>query len=178
VRHPLDLLENRCQSLDSVRMTLNGGDLVWARGNPTDIYWPGRILRTSDSIDHSWLSYPSCNYLVQFFASNQSSWLDDLVPYCQYRDCMTENSFMDYGLHPAIRQDFLNAIQQADFASGNSLLASHQSAPAMASSTPQKPEYSLNTMDTNVDSDFLLNSMQGLTSNIGKNASVRVRLKP
>jgi hypothetical protein len=67
---------------------------------------------------------------------------------------------------------------QADFASGNSLLASHQSAPAMASSTPQKPEYSLNTMDTNVDSDFLLNSMQGLTSNIGKNASVRVRLKP
>ena len=90
---------------------------------------------------------------------------------------MTENSFMDYGLHPAIRQDFLNAIHQADCASGNSLLASQQAAPAMASSMSQKPEYALNTMGTNVDSDFLSNSMQGLTSNIGENAWFRARLK-
>ena len=87
-------------------MDLTVGRIVWARQQNNDIYWPGKILLISNQVP--------MQYLVQFFVTNQSIWTTDIVPYRQYKDSMANDSFIQYGLHPTIKQDFLNAFEKVD----------------------------------------------------------------
>ena len=133
-------------------MDLSVGRIVWARREKNDIYWPGKITIISNNTNEVWSIESQWNYFVQFFFTNQSFWMTDVLPYRQYRDSMTNDSFMHYGLHPTIRQDFLNAIAQADYASSNEMYTSHHHLTTIPTAKPTL----IPTMEDNTDNDFLL----------------------
>lgn len=138
-------------------MDLTVGQIVWARSNKTDVYWPGQITIISNNTNDLWSSEFHYNYLVQFFVTNQSIWITDILPYRQYKDSMTNESFINHGLHSSIKQDFLNAISQADYACNNQLCNN-----VTSMTSQQQP-----TVEDNTDDDFLFASTPMLTSNAG-----------
>jgi hypothetical protein len=160
-------------------MDLTVGRIVWARRNKDDIYWPGKITIISNNTNDLWsteLPYnfqQQFNYLVQFFVTNQSVWITDILPYQQYRDCMTNDSFIQYGLHPTIKQDFLNAINQADYASGQEMYANNNDLTSMSTMTAQQEQNLLPTIEDNTDNDFLLSPSPMFTSNTGNDGESR-----
>lgn len=155
-------------------MDLNVGRLVWARRNQNDVYWPGTIKMISNNND-SWSSdlfdsfQQQSNYLIEFFITNQSIWTTDILPYHQYRDSMTNESFIHYGLHPAIKQDFLNSIHQADYIWSNEMYvnSNHSTAISTMTSSQQQQNFA-SAMENNTDNGYLLTSSQMLTSNTGR----------
>jgi hypothetical protein len=151
-------------------MDLTVGQIVWARRNKNDIYWPGKITIISNNNNDLWSAEVHHNYLVQFFVTNQSGWITDLLPYRQYRDSMTNDSFMQYGLHPTIKQDFLNAINQADYACSNEMYNNSNELTSMTIMTTQQQQQQqklLSIIEDNTDDDFLLTPAPMLTSNTG-----------
>ena len=150
-------------------MDFNVGQIVWARRNKTDIYWPGKITVISSNTNNLWSSellYDSqhqYNYHVQFLVTNQSAWITDILPYRQYRDSMTNESFMNYGLHSSIKPDFLNAINQADYDINNEIYTDSNDLTSMTT----QPQKLLPTIEDNTDNDFLLASTPMFTSNTG-----------
>ena len=154
-------------------MDLTVGQIVWARRDKNDIYWPGKITIISSNTDNLWsseLPYNSqqqFNYLVQLFITNQSIWITDILPYRQYRDSMTNDSFIHYGLHPTIKQDFLNAINQADYDSNNEMYTNNNLTSMGMMTAQQQQQNLLPTAEDNTDNDFLLTSSPMLTSNTG-----------
>ncbi len=162
-------LEYRYRLFFFVFMDLTVGRIVWARRDKEDIYWPGKIILISDNTNNLWSSeslydfQQQCNYLVDFFITNQSAWITDILPYLQYRDSMTNDSFMTYGLHSTIKPDFLNAIHQADYASNNEI---HTNSNDLTTMTTQQQDL-LPTIEDNTDNDFLLASSPMFTSNTG-----------
>jgi hypothetical protein len=58
----------------------------------------------------------SSSYFIHYFALNQPNWTGDVLPYRQYRDYMTKNLLVYYDPYPQIKYQFLNAINQADYA--------------------------------------------------------------
>jgi hypothetical protein len=78
---------------------------------------------------------------------------------------------MHYGLHPTIKQDFLNAINQADYASSNQLYTNSNDLTSMTMMTTQQqqpPQQKLlPIIEDNTDNDFLLTPAPMLTSNAG-----------
>ena len=144
-------------------MDLTVGQIVWARRHIDDIYWPGKITIISNNTNDLWSSQLHCNYLVQFFVTNQSIWITDILPYRQYRDSMTNDSFMQYGLHPTIKQDFLNAISQADYETNNQV---YNNLTSMTTMTTQQEKLAP-IIEDNTDNDFLLTPAPMFTSNSG-----------
>lgn len=146
-------------------MDLTIGRIVWARRNKDDIYWPGKITIISNNTNNLWSSLYDCqpqyNYLVQFFITNQSAWITDILPYHQYRDSMTNDSFMNYGLHSTIKPDFLNAIHQADYASSNEIYTNSNIL------TTQQQQPILPIIEDKTDNDFLLAPSPMITTNAG-----------
>lgn len=145
-------------------MDLCVGRIVWARRQKNDIYWPGRITIISNNTHELWSTELHYNYFVHCFVNNQSLWTTDVLPYRQYRDSMTNDSFMQYGLHPTIKQDFLYAIDQADYASNNEMYPSHHHLTTM---TTQQPTL-VSTMEDNTDNDFLLTPVPIFPPNTGR----------
>ena len=157
-------------------MDLTVGQIVWARRNKIDIYWPGKITFISNNTNQSWSSslfdnyQRQTHYYIQFFATNQSIWTTDILPYCQYRDYMTNDSFIQYGLHPTMKVDFLNAIHQADYSSSNEMYIDSNQLTSMTMITSQQQQQQNNLfskIEDNIDNDFLLASSPMLTSNTG-----------
>lgn len=153
-------------------MDLTVGQIVWARRHIDDIYWPGKITIISNNNNDLWSSQLNYNYLVQFFVTNQSIWITDILPYRQYRDSMTNDSFMQYGLHPTIKQDFLNAINQADYASSNEMYSNSNNLTSMMTQQQQKL---VPIIEDNTDNDFLLTPGSMFTSNSGNYVDSLVR---
>jgi hypothetical protein len=153
-------------------MDLTVGQIVWARRHIDDIYWPGKITIISNNNNDLWSSQLNYNYLVQFFVKNQSIWITDILPYRQYRDSMTNDSFMQYGLHPTIKQDFLNAINQADYASSNEMYSNSNN---LTSMTTQQQQKLVPIIEDNTDNDFLLTPGSMFTSNSGNYVDSLVR---
>lgn len=147
-----------------ILMELNVGRIVWARRTKDDIYWPAKIMIISSNTSDSWSSTLVPNYHVHFFITNQTAWVTDLLPYQQYRDSMTNESFMNYGLHPTIKPDFINAIHQADYAISNEAYGNASNSMLM---TIQSQNL-IPAVEHNTNNDFLLatNSMTG--TNMGK----------
>ncbi len=158
-------IEYRYQSFSSMDLTV--GQIVWARRNQNDIYWPGKITIISNNTNDLWSSELHYNYLVQFFVTNQSIWITDILPYRQYKDSMTNDSFMNYGLHPTIKQDFLNAINQADSAINNELYTNSNDLTSMTMMTTTQQQKLLPIIEDNTDNDFLLTPTPMFTSNTG-----------
>jgi hypothetical protein len=150
-------------------MNLTVGQIVWARRNQDEIYWPGKITIISNNTNDLWSSELHYNYLVQFFVTNQSVWITDILPYRQYKDSMTNDSFMHYGLHPTIKQDFLNAISQADYASSQQIYTNSNDLTSMTMMTTQQQQQQklLPLIEDNTDNDFLLTPSPMFTSNTG-----------
>lgn len=148
-------------SVDFLSMDLTVGQIVWARLNKNDIYWPGKITIISNNTNDLWSTDIHYNYHVQFFITNQSVWVNDVLPYRQYKDSMTNDSFMNYGLHPGVKQDFLNAIYQADYE------CNHLPSMTIMNSQQQQQKF-ISTMENNTDNDFLLTPAPIFTSNTGK----------
>lgn len=146
-----------------VFMDLSVGRIVWARQQKTDIYWPGKITIISNNTNEFWSTELQYNYFVQFFVTNQSLWMTDVLPYRQYRDSMTNDSFMHYGLHPTIKQDFLNAITQADYACSNEMYTSNHHLTTIPTTKPTL----IPITEDNTDNDFLLTPAPILPSNTG-----------
>ena len=95
--------------------------IIWARKTLNDIYWPAKIVHIVDKMDTPWTDAylnPSTshasNYFIEYFISNESVWTNDILPYSQYREAMINHSFLQYGLHPSLKENFLHAVQQAD----------------------------------------------------------------
>ncbi|CAF1221089.1 unnamed protein product [Rotaria sordida] len=156
-------------------MDFTVGQIVWARCNKDNIYWPGKITMISNSTNDLWLSelldnvQQQCTYLIEFFITNQSIWTTDILHYRQYRDSMINGSFIHYGLHPTIKQDFLNAINQADYNSNHEIYMNSNNLTSMNTMTSQQQEQNLlSTIEDNTDNNFLLTSNSMLTSNTGK----------
>ena len=154
-------------------MNLTVGQIVWARCNKIDIYWPGKITFLSNNTNESWSSglfdnyQRQVHYYVQFYVTNQSIWTTDILPYRQYRDCMTNDSFIHYGLHPTMKPDFLNAIHQADYYSNNEMCTNSNQSTSMIMITSQHQTNLFSKMENNIDNDFLLASSPMVTSNTG-----------
>jgi len=153
-------------------MNLTVGQIVWARRNQDEIYWPGKITVISNNTNDLWSSELHYNYLVQFFVTNQSVWITDILPYRQYKDSMTNDSFMHYGLHSTIKQDFLNAINQADYASSQQIYTNSNDLTSMTMMTTQQQQQQqeeklLPLIEDNTDNDFLLTPSPMFTSNTG-----------
>ncbi|CAF1221073.1 unnamed protein product [Rotaria sordida] len=153
-------------------MDFTVGQIVWARCNKDNIYWPGKITMISNSTNDLWLSelldnvQQQCTYLIEFFITNQSIWTTDILHYRQYRDSMINGSFIHYGLHPTIKQDFLNAINQADYNSNHEIYMNSNNLTSMNTMTSQQQEQNLlSTIEDNTDNNFLLTSNSMLTSN-------------
>ncbi|UJR26590.1 hypothetical protein I4U23_007910 [Adineta vaga] len=145
-------------------MELNVGRIVWARRTKDDIYWPGKIMIVSNNTNDLWSSASVLNYHVQFFVTNQSAWLTDLLPYVQYRDSMTNESFMNYGLHPTIKSDFINAIQQANYANNNETYVNTNDSMMMTIQS-QEQRNLIPTVEYNTNNDFLLTTNSMFTLN-------------
>jgi hypothetical protein len=155
-------------------MDLTVGRIVWARRHKDEIYWPGKITIISNNSSASGTSelflhnsQQEYNYLVQFFVTNQSIWISDILPYRQYRDSMANDSFIHYGLHPTIKQDFLNAIHQADYVTSNEIYNNNSNNPTSISMMIPQQEKILPTIEDNTDNDFLSISSPMLTSTEG-----------
>ena len=156
-------------------MNFSESQIVWSRRNTTDIYWPGRVICTSTNTNHAWLSHSAPyastqpTYLVQFFVTNQSIWTDDLLAFGQHRDSMANDSFVQYGLYPAIKQDFLNAVHQADYAGHQERLRhdSRMDVNPVPSLAPNPDGSLLPMMEPQTDNDFLSMPTPTLTSNSG-----------
>ena len=132
-------------------MDLSVGDIVWARRQKEDIYWPGKITVISNNTNDLWSTNVHSSYLVQFFCTNQSIWTMDVLPYRQCRESMANDSFLHYGLHPTIKQDFLNAIYEADHMINQQMFAN----PTLTVlTTPQEKITPM--IEDNIDNDFLL----------------------
>ncbi|CAF2978671.1 unnamed protein product [Rotaria sp. Silwood2] len=102
----------------------NVGEIIWARRNHDGTYWPGRILSISNNVidtvsTHNYLQDQSWSYLIEFFEYNQTNWTIDILPYRQYRDYMSKNLTLHYESYPQIKYQFLNAVNQADYANNN-----------------------------------------------------------
>ncbi|CAF3533917.1 unnamed protein product [Rotaria sp. Silwood1] len=103
------------------------GETVWARRNHDGMYWPGRILSISNNmIDtvsdynyHNYLQDQSWCYLIEFFEHDQTNWTFNVLPYQQYREYMSKNLSLHYDSYPQIKNQFLNAVNQADYANMN-----------------------------------------------------------
>ncbi len=156
-------------------MDLTVGQLVWARRHKDDIYWPGKITIISNNTNDLWSSQLHYNYLVQFFVTNQSIWITDILPYQQYRDSMTNESFMHYGLHPTIKQDFLNAVNQADYAISNQMYINSNELTSMTTMTTQQQQKLVPIIEDNTDNDFLLTPGPMFTSNSGNYEHSEIR---
>ncbi|CAF1300681.1 unnamed protein product [Rotaria sp. Silwood1] len=152
------------------------GQIVWARCNKDNIYWPGKITMISNTTNDFWVSELLDNaqqrytYHIEFFITKQSIWTTDILNYRQYRDSMTNDSFIHYGLHPTIKQDFLNAINQADYGCSHDIYMNSNhltSMTTMISQQQQQQQNFLSTIEDNTDNNFLLTSSPMFTSNIG-----------
>ena len=156
-----------------VFMNLTVGQIVWARRQKEDIYWPGRITIISNNSNEFWSAEFQSNYLVQFFVTNQSIWTTDILPYRQYRESMTNDSFMHYGLHPTIKQDFLNAVHQADYTNSNEMYSNDNDLTSMTTmKTPQ--QNSVPMIEDNTDNDFLLTPAPMFSTHTGNQANLRI----
>ncbi|CAF4766506.1 unnamed protein product, partial [Rotaria sp. Silwood1] len=151
------------------------GQIVWARCNKDNIYWPGKITMISNTTNDFWVSELLDNaqqrytYHIEFFITKQSIWTTDILNYRQYRDSMTNDSFIHYGLHPTIKQDFLNAINQADYGCSHDIYMNSNhltSMTTMISQQQQQQQNFLSTIEDNTDNNFLLTSSPMFTSNI------------
>ncbi|CAF1610375.1 unnamed protein product, partial [Adineta ricciae] len=137
-------------------MELNVGRIVWARRTKDDIYWPAKITIVSSNTSDLWSSTLIPNYHVHFFVTNQTTWVTDLLPYQQYRDSMTNESFMNYGLHPTIKPGFVNAIHQADYAISNEAYANASNSVLMTIQSQVQPQSLIPAVEHNTNNDFLL----------------------
>ena len=136
--------------------------IVWARRTSNEIYWPGRILGQH----HESLSTSANNYYhIQLFVNQQSIWTEDLLPYSQYRESMTNNSYIQYNLHPTVKQDFFNAVQQADFALNQSTTMTKTVKNDYLS---DKDEGLLSLIEDKTENDFLSMPMPMFHSDTGK----------
>ena len=124
--------------------------IVWARRSSNEIYWPGKILVKPMDNSSTWSFQTSNYYQIQFFVTQQLIWTDDLFPYGQYRDSMTNNSFVQYGLHPTIKQDFVNAVHQADYEI-NQIMINNSSGNFLL----EKNDEIIPIIDDKTDNDFL-----------------------
>lgn len=159
-------------------MELNIGHIVWARHTKDNIYWPGKITMISNNTNDLWSNelfdnnfQQQSTYLVQFFITNQSYWTNDIFPYYQYREYMTNPSFIQYGLHPMIKDNFLNAIYQADYACNDQSNANNSSDTSTTTyrSTQENQEQTfLSIFEENTDNNTLLMSRSEIVSNNGK----------
>ena len=158
-------------------MDLTVGQIVWARRHKDDIYWPGKITIISNNTNDLWSSQLQYNYLVQFFVTNQSIWITDILPYRQYKDSMTNESFMQYGLHPTIKQDFLNAVNQADYACSNEMYINSNDFTSMTTMTTQQQQQTLvSKIEDNTDNDLLLTPGPMFTSNSGNYYDCKIHI--
>ncbi|CAF2978689.1 unnamed protein product [Rotaria sp. Silwood2] len=153
-------------------MDFTVGQIVWARCNKNNIYWPGKITMISNNTNNLWLSelfdniQQQCNYHIEFFTTNESIWTTDILCYGQYRDSMTNESFIHYGLHPTIKENFLNAVNQADCACNHEIYMNSNHLTSMSAMTSQQ-QNSLPTSEDNTDNNFLLISSPMFASNPG-----------
>jgi hypothetical protein len=141
-------------------MNFMNNDLVWARQHANDIYWPAKIVQTwpsHETFSSSEQSFQQYNCMVQFFVTSQSLWTNDLLPYGQYRDCMTNDSFIHYDLHSTIKDDFLNAVREADHVAHQTILRDDFQSDFMPSTmlVQQHDTSPLFMMEDRADNDFL-----------------------
>ncbi|CAF1941666.1 unnamed protein product [Rotaria magnacalcarata] len=154
-------------------MELNVGHIVWARQNKDNIYWPGKIAMKSNSTNDLWSTelfdnfQQQSTYLIELFITNQSFWTTDILQYSQYRESMANHSFINYGIHPAMKQDFLNAVYQADYAISNEIYTHNNYTTARPTTTPQQSQRFSSTFEDNTDNNRLLITSPEITSNIG-----------
>jgi hypothetical protein len=150
-------------------MELGAGGIVWARQTKDAIYWPAKIVAVSTGAQDLWSSATLPSYLVQFFATGHSAWMTDVFPYQQHRSSMTNEPFLNHGLYPAIKFDFLNAVHQADCASSDE---------AMMMPIQHPPPTLMPMAGNETNNDFLLTTASVFTNNAGNNRIGRILLPP
>ncbi|CAF3286761.1 unnamed protein product [Rotaria socialis] len=154
-------------------MELNVGHIVWARQNKDNIYWPAKIAMKSNSTNDLWSTelfdnfQQQSTYLIELFITNQSFWTTDILQYSQYRESMANHSFINYGLHPAMKQDFLNAVYQADYAISNEMYTHNNYITPRPTTMPHQSQSFLSTFEDNTDNNSLLMTSPEITSNTG-----------
>ena len=149
-------------------MELNVGRIVWARRTKDDIYWPAKITIVSSNTSDLWSSTLVPNYHVHFFVTNQTAWVTDLLPYQQYRDSMTNESFMNYGLHPTIKPGFVDAIHQAEYAISNETYSNSSNSMLMTIQSQAQSQNLFPAVEHNTNNDFLLATNPMAVNNTSK----------